>query len=179
MNGGYQNSHFKSTPGGNRDGNLNDYATPESAWDEILKFIPHDRCIYEPFYLDGSSGLYLQSKNLNVIHVNQDFYEIAPNIEYDFILTNPPFHDCKKLFTFLKLIDKPFVMLLPTAKIHTNYIASFYNEGNCQLIIPRKRIHYQKYIDGKSVSDWKKGTTFDSCWFCYKMKFPLDIQFSM
>ena len=37
-----------------------DYMTPKSAWEEIKKYIPKDKVIWEAFYGDGNSGKYLQ-----------------------------------------------------------------------------------------------------------------------
>ena len=70
------------------------------------------------------------------------------------------------------------MLLLPTMKLHTNYVANFFKERNCQIVIPRRRVHFMKYVDGVEVPDWKKGTTFDCVWMCYKMGFEKDINFS-
>ena len=153
----------------------NDYQTPELAWDSILHLLPKDKVIYEPFYLTGGSGAYLKSKGLTIIHEPVDFY--TNTFKFDMILSNPPYESCKKLFDFLKEIDKPFMLLLPSMKIHTNYIAKFYDEEDMQLVIPRRRIHFQKYVDKKPVEGWKDGTSFDCVWYCYKMNFKRDITF--
>jgi hypothetical protein len=44
-----------------------------------------------------------------------------------------------------------------------------------QIIIPRKRIHFEKHIDGKAVENWKPKTSFDCFYYCYKMNLPRDI----
>tara|TARA_R100000278_G_scaffold92672_1_gene70687 strand:+ start:2104 stop:2637 length:534 start_codon:yes stop_codon:yes gene_type:complete len=168
---------YKTIKGQNKDSKHDDYATPQYAWDEIINFIPKNKTIYEPFYLDGGSGEYLKSQGLDVIHRPIDFFENAKNLDYDFILSNPPYSDCKGLFKFLKELDKPFMLLLPTVKLHTNYISNFYDGTNTQIIIPRKRVHFLKYEDKKPVKDWKNGTSFDCIWFCYKMNFTKDIQY--
>tara|TARA_Y100000114_G_scaffold60327_1_gene55284 strand:+ start:1877 stop:2410 length:534 start_codon:yes stop_codon:yes gene_type:complete len=168
---------FKKIKGQNKNDKHDDYATPQYAWDEIINFIPKNKTIYEPFYLDGGSGKYLKSKGLNVIHENIDFFENAKKLEYDFILSNPPYANCKKLFSFLKEVDKPFMLLLPTVKLHTNYVSDFFDGRETQIIIPRKRVHFVKYVDGVAVKDWKPLTSFDCVWICYKMGFDKDIQY--
>ena len=170
-------TYFKKVKGQEKHIRCNDYSTPDYGWDEIIKFIPKDKVIYEPFYLDGGSGNYLKSKGLNVIHKKIDFYEKAKELEYDYILSNPPFQDCKNLFIFLEELDKPFMLLLPTLKLHTNYVSNFFKEKKTQIIIPRKRVHFTKYIDEKKVEGWKNGTAFDCVWICYKMNFEKDIQY--
>lgn len=175
----YSGLYYKNRKGTSNQDKNDDYATPNEAWDEIYHFIPNKKAvIYEPFYLDGGSGNYLKSKELNIIHEKMDFYEKADMINYDFILSNPPFQGCKALFAFLDKLDKPFMLLLPTMKIHTNYMSKFFEKKRCQLIIPRRRIHFQKYMDGEKIPNWKKGTAFDCVWVCYKMGFEKDIQFS-
>jgi len=169
---------FKKVKGQSRSNiKHNDYSTPDYGWDEIINFIPKDKIIYEPFYLDGGSGKYLKSKGLNVIHENVDFYNKDNHKNYDFILSNPPFDNCKGLFKFLDELNKPFMLLLPTLKLHTNYISNFFNGKKIQIIVPRRRVHFMKYVDGKEVEGWKKGTAFDCVWICYKMNFDKDIQF--
>jgi len=170
--------YYKNITGQTVTGRLNDYATPTEAWDEIIKFIPKDKTIYEPFYLDGGSGKYLKSKGLKIIHEKIDFYDMANEISYDFILSNPPFQDCKRLFAFLDKLDKPFMLLLPTNKLHTNYISKFFKNRRTQIVVPRRRIHFLKYENGHPVPGWKKGTAFDCVWICYKMGFEKDITYS-
>ena len=163
---------------GKKELKLNDYETPKYAWDEIITFIPRDKKIYEPFYLNGSSGNYLKSKGLDVIHEDADFYANAKDLEYDYILSNPPFQGCKKLFTFLKELNKPFVLLLPSVKIHTRYFAEFFKDEELQIIIPRRRIHFIKFTNGKAIENWKKGTPYDCQWFCWKMNLPKSVNYS-
>lgn len=155
----------------------NDYATPASAWKAIKKYLPKNKVCYEPFYLDGGSGEILKEMGIIVIHKPIDFYENGEKLEYDYILSNPPFFNCKKLFSYLQKLDKPFIILLPTLKIHTNYLADTFGDKDLQIIIPRRRIHYHKYIEGKPVEDWLPQTPFDSVYYCYKMNLPSSLVF--
>jgi len=52
-----------------------DYMTPKYAWENIQKFIPKDKIIWEAFYGDGKSGNYLKELGFNVIHEPFDFFE--------------------------------------------------------------------------------------------------------
>jgi len=167
-------TEIKGQPKKNKEKH-DDYETPEKAWDSILHLLPKDKIIYEPFYLTGNSGRYLKSKGLNIIHESVDFY--TNEFKYDMILSNPPYGDCKSLFKKLKEIDKPFMLLLPSMKVHTQYISRFFKDEKLQIAIPRKRIHFIKYVDGFPVEGWVNGTSFDCVWFCYKMNLPRDILF--
>ena len=153
-----------------------DYMTPNHAWEDIKHFIPKDKIIWEAFYGDGESGKYLKEKmNLNIIHEPIDFFDNDTLPEYDMILSNPPFSKSKEVFQRLKELDKPFIIICPFSKINTSYVRENYKNQKLQIIIPRKRIHFMKHIDGKPVEGWKKACNFDCFYYCYKMNLPNDI----
>ena len=149
-----------------------DYMTPNSAWDNITHLIPKDKIIWEAFYGDGESGKYLTKSGFNVIHEPIDFFE---NDLGDIIVSNPPFSKSKEVMKRLKELDKPFIVILPSAKICTSYIRENYKNSDLQIIIPRKRIHFIKHVDGKPVEGWKNACNFDCFYYCYKMGFDKDI----
>jgi len=129
-----------------------DYMTPKYAWENIKQFIPKDKVIWEAFYGDGNSGNYLKELGFNVIHEPVDFYE---NNLGDIIVTNPPFSQSKTVMTRLKELDKPFIIIFPSQKINTSYMRQYKNCG-LQIIIPRKRIHFTKLVDGKVPEGMEK-----------------------
>ena len=149
-----------------------DYMTPKSAWENIKHLIPQDKVIWEAFYGDGKSGEYLKDLGFSVIHEEIDFFE---NNVGDIIVSNPPFSKSKEIIKRLKGLDKPFIIILPAIKIFTSYIRENYKDDKLQIIIPRKRIHFLKLIDGKPVEGWKNACAFDCFYFCYKMGFDKDI----
>jgi len=151
-----------------------DFMTPKTAWENIQHLIPKDKVIWEAFYGDGSSGKYLKELGFKVIHENKDFFE---NNLGDVIVSNPPFSKTKEIFKRCVEIDKPFILLLPTGKLITHYTGDLFgdNAHHLQIIVPRRRIHFVKFIDGKAVKDWKDQTPFDCLYYCYKMNLPRDI----
>ena len=149
-----------------------DYMTPKSAWENIKHLIPQDKVIWEAFYGDGKSGEYLKELGFDVIHEKIDFFE---NNVGDIIVSNPPFSKSKEVMKRLKELDKPFIIILPASKICTSYIRENYKDDKIQIIIPRKRIHFLKHIDGKPVEGWKNACNFDCFYYCYKMDFNKDI----
>lgn len=150
--------------------------TPNHAWEDIKHFIPKDKIIWEAFYGDGESGKYLKEKmNLNIIHEPIDFFDDNTLPEYDMVLSNPPFSKSKEVFKRLKELDKPFIIICPSSKINTSYVRENYKNQKLQIIIPPKRIHFMKHIDGKPVVGWKKACNFDCFYYCYKMNLPNDI----
>ena len=151
-----------------------DYMTPKYAWENIKQYIPKDKVIWEAFMGDGKSGEYLKELGFNVIHNDNDFFE---SNEGDIIVSNPPFSQSKEILNRLKELDKPFILILPCSKICTQYIReNFKNtDSPLQIIIPRKRIHFIKQINGETPKNWKNACNFDCFYYCYKMNLPRDI----
>ena len=148
-----------------------DYMTPKSAWENIQKFIPKDKVIWESFYGDGKSGTFLQELGFDVIHEPIDFFEENKG---EIIVSNPPFSKSKQVMSRLYELDKPFIIIFPAQKINTSYMRKW-KDRNLQIIIPRKRIHFLKVVDGKPVEGWKNQTAFDCFYYCYKINLPKDI----
>jgi len=150
-----------------------DYMTPKYAWENIKEYIPKDKIIWEAFYGDGKSGTYLQEMGLNVIHEPIDFFD---NDKGDMIVSNPPFSLSKEIMNRLYEIDKPFIIILPSSKINTQYFRKWREKG-IQIIIPRKRIHFEKKVNGEVPANWKNACNFDCFYYCYKINLPRDIIF--
>jgi hypothetical protein len=144
-----------------------DYMTPKSAWENIQHLIPKDKLIWEAFYGDGTSGAYLHDLGFNVIHEEVDFFE---NNLGDIVVSNPAFSKSKEVLTRLKELEKPFILILPSSKINTQYVRENYKNEGLQIIIPRKRIQFIK-----NGNELQNKCNFDCFYYCYKMDLPKDI----
>jgi hypothetical protein len=149
-----------------------DYMTPKYAWENIKHLIPKNKVIWEAFYGDGKSGSYLRELGFDVIHEPVDFFE---NNLGEIIITNPPFSKSKEVMKRLKELDKPFIIILPSSKVNTSYFRDNFMNCGLQLIIPRKRIHFEKQIEGKTPENWKNACNFDCFYYCYKIGLENDI----
>lgn len=150
-----------------------DYVTPKLAWENINQYIPKDKVIWEPFYYDGKSGSYLEELGCKqVIHEDIDFFE---NDCGEVIISNPAYSLTKTIMPRLKELDKPFILIMPSSKINTSYMRNNFMNCGLQIIIPRKRIHFIKMVDGKVPENWKNACNFDCFYYCYKMNLPNDI----
>jgi len=151
-----------------------DYMTPKYAWENIKQYIPKDKIIWEAFFGDGNSGKHLQDLGFNVIHEDVDFFE---NDLGDCIVSNPPFSNTKKVLERLVELDKPFIMIMPVLKIHTQYFRKLFsnNKDQIQIIVPRKRIQFIKLVDGVVPENYKSRCSFDCLYYCWKMNLPKDI----
>lgn len=148
-----------------------DYMTPKSAWEAIHHFIPKDKVIWEAFYGNGESGSFLTELGFNVIHEQIDFFE---NDLGEIIVSNPPFSKCKEIMKRMIELDKPYILILPSAKINTSYFREW-KDKHIQIIIPRKRIQFIKIVNGVKPDNYKSDCNFDCFYYCYKMNLPSDI----
>jgi len=151
-----------------------DYMTPKYAWEHIAHLIPKDKIIWEAFYGDGTSGTYLRELGFNTIHEPIDFFDDETLPEYDIIVSNPPFSQSKNIMDRLYKLDKPFIIILPSPKINSQYFRQW-RDKNLQIIIPKKRIHFKKLVDGVVPDGWKNACSFDCFYYCYKIGYKRDI----
>jgi hypothetical protein len=146
-----------------------DYMTPKSAWEAIQHIIPRDKVIWEAFYGDGKSGDFLKELGFDVIHQEEDFFETSHG---DIVVSNPPFTKCPEVLERLKSLDKPFILIMPCIKLVTQYMRRLFSGDNdLQIIVPRKRIQFNKLIDGKEAES-KNACNFDCFYYCYKIGLP-------
>ena len=145
--------------------------TPKYAWEDIKEYIPKKK-IWEAFYGNGKSGDYLTELGFDVIHEEIDFFE---NDLGEIIVSNPPFSKSKEVLTRLKELNKPFIIILPSSKINTQYARQLFKNDKLQIIIPRKRIHFEKLVDGERPERWKNACNFDCFYYCWKLELAKDI----
>ena len=151
-----------------------DWMTPLSAWKNIQQYIPRDKVLWEAFYGDGKSGTHLAKLKFNVIHEDIDFFE---NDKGDIVVSNPPFSKIPEVLARLKEMDKPFILIMPSSKINTQYFRKLFcdTEDPIQIIIPRKRIQFLKMVDGVVDEDQKQACNFDCFYYCWKLGMKRDI----
>ena len=150
-----------------------DYMTPFNAWDNIKEYIPRNKIIWEAFYGDGVSGTHLETLGFNVIHKDINFF--THNMG-DIVVSNPPFTKIPEVILRMKELDKPFIMIMPSSKINTQYFRKCFSktEDPIQLIIPRRRINFMKIVNGEEAVQ-TKGCNFDCFYYCWKMGLKRDI----
>lgn len=148
-----------------------EYDTPRELWENIVQYLPKkDKILWEPFYSNGKSGNILSELGCTVIQSKTDFFDTDNNIvdKADVIVSNIPFSKKKEILVKLKEMNKPFIIIMPASTIFTSYLRdTFGNE--LQIIVPHKRMHFEKH--GVLL----KRTSFDSCYYCYKMNLERDI----
>ena len=149
-----------------------DYMTPFSAWEAIAEYLPKDKKIWECFYGSGESGKHLTKLGCDVIHEPIDFFT---HDRGDILVSNPPFSKKKEVFTRLKELGKPFVMICPSSMINTVYFRHLFCNEVMQVVVPPRRIQFQKYVNGKPHLTQKQQCNFDCFYYCWKMNLPSDL----
>jgi len=160
----------------------NEYYTPITAWDDIIHIIKNSNKKYiEPFNnIDDDLSIVSRNflkKHLNIIDTGiynsntneNNFFDIDINL-YDICISNPPFSIKQKILYHLHIHNKPFILILPTSTLNTIYFKKWFSK-DIQLIIPKKRINFNYYLDNK------KSCCFDCIYFCYKIGLEKDIYF--
>ena len=153
-----------------------EYYTPKIIFENILHYLPRDKIYLDPFFGNGSSINNLNELGLNCIGADIDYFDALDTLDYDIILTNPPFN--KYLLTEflynLSALNKPFVIILPITKIFSKYFkTAFRNYKDIQIIIPSKRM---SFIDPNNSNN-RSNPSFVCCYVCYRINLPQDIIF--
>ena len=150
-----------------------DYMTRKVAWEYVKGYIPKDKVLWEAFYGgDGDSGRYLEELGFKVIHEPIDFFK---HDKGDIVVTNPAFSKAKETLARLAELDKPFMLILPTAKLTTRYMARYFGNKGLQIIIPPRRLQFDRWTDGKKDEIQHNRCSFDCFYYCYKLNLPRDI----
>lgn len=153
----------------------NDFITPKSAWEDIIKYIPKDKEISMPFFCEGSCANDMKALGFNVIHEDEDFFK---HNRGDIVVDNPPFETKKLIIETLVERNKPFILILPVSTICYKYAKILGDD--MQLLIPKKRIkfiHYDKITQTKKADYEKYSASFDCLYVAWKMNLPKDIIF--
>ena len=153
-----------------KDKDSDNYVTDKNGWEIIQDYIPKDKIIWSPFYCDGKQKEYFKDMGYDIIHEDKDFFSYTP--DYEILVDNPPFSKKKEVFRRLKELDKPFILIMPSSKINTQYFRENYKntDSQLQIIIPRKRIQFIK-----NGNELQNKCNFDCFYYCYKMNLPRDI----
>ena len=69
----------------------------------------------------------------------------------DCVVTNPPFSILPKVLERLRALNKPFVIIMPTYTMNTQYFQRLFKD--IQVIVPPKRIQFKKLVDGVGGPD--------------------------
>jgi len=103
------------------------------------------------------------------------FSDKFPDI--DIIVSNPPYSNKlkKECLKQLRKIDKPFVIIVNSNMLYTNYLRDIFEEDmkHIQVIQPRGKINFDKYENNEYVPT--KNASFYAIYLTYKMNIPNEL----
>jgi hypothetical protein len=131
------------------------------------KIINKESKIWLPFN-DVNSFITKALKNkgcISLITTEQDFYNID-SLDFDIIISNPPFSKRSKLFQHMMRWDKPFILLQPIMFFNNRSCVKMLCEHNNDFgfLCPNERMGF---IQNGIEHPWQP--SFYSFWLCYKV----------
>jgi len=138
---------------------------------------PQTLSIYDPYYCDGSAKERLHSLGFETVyHKKEDCYKVWDTLDFDVLLTNPPYSGdhMERMMKYVTVKRNAVWLLLAPQFLHkkdfyTNYLRLF----NIQpfYLIPKKRYVYippKGFRKKNKLSDThKKSSPFNSMWYIY------------
>jgi len=144
-----------------------DYGTPEEAVAPLIPFLEKMdyNVVWEPACGDGFIYNVLRRYGFEVVctdkRFGKNFFDSEPSIDYDVIITNPPFD--KRGWFVKRCVDlrKPWCLLMPLFSFDKLTVAHL-NRVRFELLILSKRI---KFIENRVKM--KNNAPFSVGWFCH------------
>ena len=154
------------------DCDRDNFETNRLGWEIIRDYIPQDKKIWAPFYCDGMQKEYFEEMGYDIIHEDEDFFEVKEG-RGDVIVDNPPFSKFKDVCGRLKELDMPFIIIGFSKVLLLKWFQRLFKD-NLQVIIPFTRITFSEY---GNADNSKYTPPFGTMYFCYKMNLPKDLIF--
>ena len=155
-------------------GAFDELYTPDEAVEMLIPFIPKNvKTIWECTARKESKIVkVLRDNGFNVItsHIEngEDFFKYEP-IDYDMIITNPPYSKKDKFLKRAYELNKPFMFLLPITTLEGIERGKMFNENGIQVLIPNKRFNFKP--------EKNSGAWFQTSWFCGGLNLEKDLNF--
>ena len=156
-----------------KSGSPDDFYTPDEAIVPLLPYLKKEWIIWESASGTGNIVKFFREREMNIfgtdIKDGEDFLT-SNRIDFDCIITNPPFSLKDKFLKKCFESGKPFAMLLPLTALEGKFRQTLYKKYGVQVILFNKRVNYQGHQNKNSC--W-----FASAWFCFGLNLPKDLNF--
>ena len=153
------------------NGRSDQFQTPPIAFDILKPFLKKTWVIWECAWGKGNLARYIKECGFKLKgNEKEDFLQLA-HIDYDCIVTNPPYSIKDKFIEKCYILGRPFALLLPLTALEGIKRGAMYKKHGIQLIIPNRRINFET-PSGKGSGAW-----FQTAWFCYGLNLPKDLNF--
>jgi type I restriction-modification system DNA methylase subunit len=141
-----------------------EFFTPPEAMELLRPYLSHDITYFDPCAINGSGIVtWLNNNGFVGMGYNQDWLASFDDmIDYDIIITNPPYsikdHFIKKIIK----LGKPFAMLMPIESLAGKLRTKLWASIDLQLLVPDTRINFLT----PDFKQYKRSITFPTIWFC-------------
>ena len=146
-----------------------EFETPKYAVDILLPYLKDFKIIWEPAKGKGLLTNHLREFGFNVIPTD-DFFN-KEMLDWDCIVTNPPFSLKDEFLKRCYELGKPFALLMPLTALEGITRQEMYKKFGIQIILPNRRINFLEHHQEKSSA------YFVSAWFCFGLNLPKDLNF--
>lgn len=166
-------------------GSKNDeFYTPYYAVEPLIKYLKPDTTVWCPFDTEDSLFVKVLKREGHQVlnsHINEgkDFFEYIPLVEYDYIISNPPYSLKTEVLEKLFKMDKPFAMLVGVAGLfesQKHFLKIQFLEGARRYdeLYKHNELKYV-FVYSKRISTVKNGefdkyksTAFCHAWFVWE-----------
>lgn len=173
------------------------FQTPPYALSLIIPHLQNNdlRRIHEPAAGDGYIVKTLESKDFHVtksdILTGIDFLkpsDLPFALEFDAIVTNPPFSKKQQFLNRCYQLRRPFALLMPSTMIATGQAIKLFTQYGIEIIQPSRRICYKTpykgwaWIEENPKSDRygqivETASQFPSAWYTYRLNIGTPLTF--
>jgi len=153
------------------NGRSDQFQTPPEALDILIPYLKKKWIIWECAWGKGKLARDLKKRGFKLKGNSKENFLELDHLDYDCIVTNPPYSIKDKFLEKCYKLGKPFALLMPITDLEGLKRGYLYRQNGIQLIIPNKRINFIT-PSGKGSGSW-----FQTAWFCWKLNLPKDLNF--
>lgn len=135
-----------------------EFYTPEYAVRPILKYVDPKWTIWCPFDTEQSHFVRLLKQNGNMVlstHLSsgQDFFTYEPDVQYDAIISNPPYSLKNEVFERLFSLSTKFAMLVGVVGLFESQKRfDLFNSHDFEILYLNRRVAYFKSYEEQQPS---------------------------
>ena len=158
----------------NNNTNADEMYTPFYCVKPLVKYIDSSKIVWCPFDKEWSAFVKELKENGNKViythlDMGNDFFNYEP-LEYDIIISNPPFSKKDDVIKRLYLLGKPFAILLPMNSLQGKKRYEYFKNG-IQLLCFDQRVGFH---NANNMARPVEGSPFASAYFCRDL-LPTDL----
>lgn len=154
----------------------NDFQTPPKALYPLLPYIKKEWTIWECACGQGNLCKRFEKLGYEVIGTDIIYgfdFLIDKPIQWDCIITNPPYSLKQQFLERCYRLQTPFALLLPLTTFETPKRQSLFNKYGLEVIFLPNRINFQT-PSGKGSGSW-----FATAWFTWGLGIGKELNFSL